>query len=51
MWLVIQVQQYYSTLDIGLVKKLYNIYKPDFLLFNYTMDAYQGYVGVSDDLA
>ena len=38
------VSSYYSTISKDLLDKLYNIYKFDFLLFNYTMDGYASYV-------
>jgi len=38
------VSSYYSTISKDLLEKLYNIYKFDFLLFNYTMNGYASYV-------
>ena len=38
------VATYYSQISKDLLDKLYNIYKFDFLLFNYTADVYQDYV-------
>ena len=38
------VSSYYSTICKDLLKKLWNIYKFDFLLFNYTVDEYASYV-------
>ena len=38
------VASFFSTLDGNLLDQLYQIYKPDFLLFNYTMDSYRNYV-------
>ena len=35
---------FFSTLDSNLLDQLYQIYKPDFLLFNYTVDRYRNYV-------
>ena len=38
------VASFFSTLDSTLLDQLYQIYKPDFLLFNYTVDRYRDYV-------
>ena len=38
------VASFFSTLDRALLDQLYQIYRPDFLLFNYTMDHYRDYV-------
>ena len=38
------VSSYYSTISKELLDKLFDIYKFDFLLFNYTMDGYASYV-------
>ena len=38
------VSGYYSTISKELLDKLFDIYKFDFLLFNYTMDGYASYV-------
>ena len=35
------ISSYYSTISKDLLNKLFNIYKFDFLLFNYTMDEYE----------
>ena len=36
--------KYYSQITAGQLKKLYKLYEPDFLLFNYTMHPYDTYV-------
>jgi len=38
------VASFFSTLDSALLDKLYQIYKPDFLLFDYTVNRYRDYV-------
>ena len=38
------VAGYYSAISKDLLDKLWNIYKFDFLLFNYTVDDYTSYV-------
>ena len=38
------VASYYSTISKDLLHKLFNIYKFDFLLFNYTINGYASYV-------
>ena len=37
-------RRHYSTLTPALLDRLYHIYRPDFLLYNYTMDAYRAYL-------
>ena len=38
------VARYYSMIDRASLDRLYNIYRLDFLLFNYTADQYYAYV-------
>ena len=38
------VSRNYATISKELLDELFNIYKFDFLLFNYTMDRYTSYV-------
>ena len=41
-------RRHYATLTPALLDRLYDIYRPDFLLYNYTMDAYRDYLPRSD---
>lgn len=43
------VATFFSTLDSSLLDQLYQIYKPDFLLFNYTVDGYRDFVSSTNN--